>query len=154
VYGYGPDRFVATLTGHGIDLLCDLRARRGVRGAEYSFANSTRLQQLVADAGIAYRHYPELAPTATMRAAQYAADRAAGVGQRTRHVLAESFVAEYRAILAEPAARDALLDIAGSAERPCLLCVEREHKACHRSIAASALATAAGTQVVHHSASS
>jgi uncharacterized protein (DUF488 family) len=131
-YGYGPDRFIEALTSHEIDLFCDLRARRGVRGSAYAFANAKRLQALLADARIAYRHYPELAPSDEIRAAQVAADRAAGIGQRTRTVLRHDFVATYRTLTAEPAAQEALREIARTAERPCLFCVERVPEACHR----------------------
>jgi uncharacterized protein (DUF488 family) len=149
VYGYEPERFIDALASHEIDLLCDLRARRGVRGGAYAFANATRLQGLLADAGIPYRHYPELAPSDEMRAAQLAVDRAAGLGQRSRAVLGDDFVAAYRALTAEPAAQNALRGIARTAARPCLLCVERLPEACHRSIAATTLARAAGVDVVH-----
>lgn len=44
VYGYTPETFFAALQEAGVDLLCDIRQRRGVRGAEYAFANSQRLQ--------------------------------------------------------------------------------------------------------------
>jgi uncharacterized protein (DUF488 family) len=148
VYGYEPEAFIEALRSRRIDLLCDLRARRGVRGREYAFANATRLQGLLAEAGIAYRHHPELAPSEQMRAAQHAVDRALGVGQRSRTALSPDFVTAYRAVLAEPSAEAALREIAATAERPCLLCVERVPEACHRSIAAAALADTLGVEVV------
>ena len=55
-------------------LLLDVRQRRGVRGPEYAWANSKRLQAALAEAGIAYEHRPELAPTTAMRKLQYAED--------------------------------------------------------------------------------
>jgi uncharacterized protein (DUF488 family) len=149
VYGHSAEGFMATLDEHGIDLLCDVRARRGVRGSQYAFANANRLVEMLARAAIRYRHFPELAPSGEMRALQHEADRAAGVGQRSRSVLTRDFVNRYRAVLREPAALAALTEIGESAERPCLFCVERDPRACHRSIAASKVARTRGIDVVH-----
>ncbi|WP_349829476.1 hypothetical protein [Brevibacterium litoralis] len=43
--------------------MLDVRQRRGVRGTEYAWANSRRLQAALAANGIDYRHHRELAPT-------------------------------------------------------------------------------------------
>jgi hypothetical protein len=63
VYGFDADRFFAAVLDARTDLFCDLRARRGVRGREYAFVNARRLEQRLGELGIAYRHFPELAPT-------------------------------------------------------------------------------------------
>jgi len=149
VYDSDAAGFVDALREHRIDLLCDVRARRGVRGARYAFANARRLQELLAEAGIAYRHLPELATTDEMRARQHAADHAEGVGQRTRVRLSDEVARAYTALLDRPGARAALAEVGRSAERPCLMCVEREPEACHRSLAAAALAEALDVPVVH-----
>jgi uncharacterized protein (DUF488 family) len=149
VYGYDAGTFMAALAEGRVDLLCDVRARRGVRGADYAFANSRRLQELLAEAGVAYRHLPELAMPDDLRARQHAADRAAGVGQRSRTVLSEEVAAGYAAHLERPEAREALAGIGRSALRPCLLCVEGRPEACHRSIAAAALARGLRAPVAH-----
>ena len=60
----------------GVDTFCDLRARRGVRGREYAFANSQRLQARLAELGIRYVHRLDLAPSAATRSQQHAADAA------------------------------------------------------------------------------
>src|SRR6185503_1913604 len=72
VYGFSLDTFLDQLRGAGVRLVLDVRQRRGVRGPEYSWANSRRLQAALADAGIAYEHRPELAPTTELRRLQYA----------------------------------------------------------------------------------
>ena len=43
VYGFDESSFFQTLQNAGVDTFCDLRARRGVRGAAYAFANGERL---------------------------------------------------------------------------------------------------------------
>jgi uncharacterized protein (DUF488 family) len=95
VYGSTAERFLAALKQAKVDVLLDVRQRRGVRGPEYSWANSQRLQQALAESGIAYRHLKELAPTSEMRAVQYAADAAAGEGKRTRSELSDDFKRAY-----------------------------------------------------------
>lgn len=46
VYGFDADSFFAALVANGVDLFCDLRARRGVRGRECAFANARRLEAM------------------------------------------------------------------------------------------------------------
>ena len=88
VYGLTAERFLDTLHGADVRLLLDVRQRRGVRGREYAWANSRRLQAALAEADIAYRHCPELAPTTELRRLQYAEDDQRGVGKRSRTELA------------------------------------------------------------------
>src|SRR5690348_14503168 len=95
VYGFTAERFVTALEHSRVDVLLDVRERRGVRGAEYAWANSRRLQAMLAETGIAYRHLRELAPSADMRAAQHAADACTGKRQRTRTELADAFKSAY-----------------------------------------------------------
>ena len=52
VYGFDADRFRAALQRTGVGLVVDVRERRGVRGSEYAWANSQRLQAMLADAGV------------------------------------------------------------------------------------------------------
>ena len=75
--------------------LVDVRQRRGVRGSEYAWANATRLQAALAEAGIDYRHHKELAPTTELRRLQYREDARQGVGKRARTELAPEYVARY-----------------------------------------------------------
>jgi uncharacterized protein (DUF488 family) len=63
VYGFDVTGFLAALREADVGLLLDVRQRRGVRGREYAWANSLRLQAALAEAGIAYEHHRELAPT-------------------------------------------------------------------------------------------
>jgi hypothetical protein len=91
----------------------------------------------------------ELAPTAEMRVAQYAADAATGEGKRTRTKLSDSFKRAYvEQILAAVDLDAALADVPDLATAA-LLCVEREPRACHRSLIADRLVAAHGVEVAH-----
>ena len=70
VYGFTEAAFFQALLDAGVDSFCDVRARRGVRGSRYAFSNSRRLQARLADLGIEYHHFPNLAPTAEIREIQ------------------------------------------------------------------------------------
>ena len=76
-------------------MLLDVRQRRGVRGSEYAWANSVRLQAALADAEIGYRHHLELAPTTELRQLQYREDDRQGVGKRSRSQLAPEYRERY-----------------------------------------------------------
>jgi uncharacterized protein (DUF488 family) len=139
-YGFTADGFFDALLAAGCDFFCDLRARRGLRGHEYAFANSRRLQEALAIREIEYSHYSELAPTAEIRALQKAADTGSGIAKRKRNELSPSFVEAYERLLQVPEAQAALAAIAAKASRPVLFCVERLPQACHRSLVAAHLA--------------
>ena len=95
VYGFDRDSFLETLRRAEVNLVLDVRQRRGVRGAEYAWANARRLQAALAEAGIGYEHLPELAPTTELREAQYREDARRGEGKRSRTVLAPEYVSGY-----------------------------------------------------------
>ena len=139
VYGFTGERFFDALVASGCDLFCDLRARRGVRGSEYAFANARRLQQELAARAIKYRHYPALAPTGEIRSLQHQADAAAGVAKRKRDELSPAFVEGYHRLLETVEAQAATAEIAATAIAPLLFCVERLPQACHRSLVAAHL---------------
>ena len=144
VYGWTLETFLDALRGSGVERVLDVRQRRGVRGSEYAWGNATRLQAALADAGIGYRHHPELAPTTELRQLQYAEDERAGVGKRSRTELAPEYVRRYTEEILD-AVDLRPVEPAGSA----LLCVERDPEACHRSIVAERLAAERGAEVVH-----
>lgn len=137
VYGFNERSFMETLTGAGVDLFIDIRARRGVRGAAYAFANSKRLQASLESAGITYTHAKELAPSKKTRDAQWQADKAAHIAKRDRARLSEAFIDTYERETLSGFSADAFAEryINGS-RRPVLFCVEREPCACHRSLVA------------------
>jgi uncharacterized protein (DUF488 family) len=127
----------------------DVRQRRGVRGHEYAWANARRLQAALAEAGIAYSHHQELAPTTELRQLQYREDERLGTGKRSRTSLAPEYRERYlREILGRvdlaPLVEELPPDAASA-----LLCVERDPEACHRSLIAERLADEYGLPVLH-----
>src|SRR4028119_553712 len=95
IYGFDGESFLQRLRHADVRLLLDVRQRRGVRGPEYAWANSLRLQAALAQARIAYEHHPELAPTTELRQLQYAEDDRQGVGKRSRRELAAEYTRRY-----------------------------------------------------------
>jgi uncharacterized protein (DUF488 family) len=149
VYGWSPDRFLAALHAGDVRLLIDVRQRRGVRGAEYAWANSLRLQTALADAGIAYRHHKELAPTTELRRLQYAEDARRGVGKRARVELAAEYRLRYTREILDQVDLAPLVAELPEAGAAAMLCVERDPDACHRSVVAARLADEYGVRVEH-----
>ena len=149
VYGFDAGSFFAALREAGVDVLVDVRQRRGVRGREYAWANSLRLQAALKEAAIGYRHEPALAPTTELRRLQYRADDRAGVGKRSRAELAPEYRERYKAEILDRADLDGLLADLGAAAAAALLCVERDPEACHRSLVAERIAAEHGIPLVH-----
>lgn len=119
--------------------MVDVRQRRGVRGAEYAWANSQRLQAALAAAGISYRHHPELAPTTELRHLQYAEDDRNGVGKRSRRELAPEYRERYQREVLAAVDLEAFIDQLPDDATSALLCVEQYAQACHRSLIAERL---------------
>ena len=150
VYGFSADAFFAALQRAGVDTFCDIRWRRGVRGREYAFANSGRLQKRLAELGLRYLHFRELAPTPALRQRQWAADKAEGTTKRKRAALGEVFVTGYREErLAGFDSRKFVEQLGPGARVVALFCVEREPAACHRSLLAAQLQQDLGIEVAH-----
>ena len=149
-YGFSAESFCEALRSAEIDTFCDIRRRRGVRGAEYAWANATRLIQGLEERGIRYHHLVRLAPGAELRQAQAEEDRAAKIAKRQRSALSPGFVEAYRErCLAEFDVREFLAELGPEARRAVLFCVEREPAACHRSLVGEALAEQLGLTVRH-----
>ncbi len=138
VYGFDRETFLAALADAGIDLVLDVRQRRGVRGSEYAWANAHRLQDSLVDAGIGYSHLKELAPTTELRQAQYRADDRRGEGKRSRTVLAPEYADGYTEEILNRADLAPIVRWIGNS-KAALLCVERDPEACHRSLIAARL---------------
>jgi uncharacterized protein (DUF488 family) len=149
VYGFALEEFLAALRSADVRLLLDVRQRRGVRGPEYAWANSKRLQAALAGAGIAYEHRPELAPTTELRRLQYTEDDRQGVGKRSRTKLAPAYRERYIAEILDRADLDDVIDALPEQGAGALFCVERDPEACHRSLIAERLATEHGIAVEH-----
>jgi uncharacterized protein (DUF488 family) len=140
VYGFDGESFLQRLRQADVRLLLDVRQRRGVRGPEYAWANARRLRVALAQAGIAYEHHPELAPTTELRQLQYAEDDRRGVGKRSRRELAAEYTRRYTAEILDSADLTPIVSALSSGGTAALLCVERDPEACHRSLIAQRLA--------------
>lgn len=149
VYGWNPRRFLAGLGDADVGLLVDVRQRRGVRGPEYAWANAVRLQAAVAQAGIAYRHEKQLAPTTELRHLQYAEDARQGVGKRSRMELAAEYRRRYTGEILDQFDLGRFVAGLPAEGASALLCVERDPKACHRSIITQRLEAAYDVKVSH-----
>jgi uncharacterized protein (DUF488 family) len=149
VYGFTVEEFLRTLREADVRQILDVRQRRGVRGPEYAWANSKRLQAALAEAGVAYRHHPELAPTTELRQLQYREDDRHGVGKRSRVELAPEYRRRYVREILDPAELGELVSELPDVGAGALLCVERDPEACHRSLVATRVAADYGVSVMH-----
>ncbi len=150
VYGYDEETFFATLQAAQVDLFCDIRQRRAVRGARYAFANSQRLQTKLAAMGIRYLHAKELAPSKEIRQAQYTVDKAQKVAKRQRTSLDPAFIAAYEQTYLADFSPQAFLDsLPGDTQVIAFFCVERAPEACHRSLVAAKFAKELHLEVEH-----
>ena len=149
VYGYTAETFLEALRAHDVGLVIDVRQRRGVRGPQYAWANSRRLQAALEIAGIGYSHHKELAPTTELRHLQYREDARQGVGKRSRLELAPEYRERYIHEILDRADLGALIGELPEDSASALLCVERDARACHRSLIAERLEVDFGIAVVH-----
>jgi uncharacterized protein (DUF488 family) len=148
VYGFDRDSFLAALSEAGVDLVLDVRQRRGVRGSEYAWANARRLQAALGEAHMGYSHLKELAPTTAMRELQYREDDRRGEGKRSRTVLAPEYARLYTEQILDPVDLGPIVKWIGTS-KAALLCVERDSEACHRSLIAARLGGEWGFEVEH-----
>jgi uncharacterized protein (DUF488 family) len=149
VYGASLEAFLAALHAADVELVIDVRQRRGVRGREYAWANAQRLQAALLRERIAYEHRTELAPTTELRHLQYEDDARRGVGKRSRRLLAPVYVERYRREILDQVDLKPIVDELPADAATALLCVERDPEACHRSLIAEELAREFGLEVVH-----
>ena len=148
VFGFSEEAFFHALQTAQVDTFCDIRQRRGVRGATYAFCNSKRLQARLAELDIRYLHRKDLAPTATVRQVQHDADKVNKVAKRKRTTLGQAFIDAYQEeILASFEPQSLLDDLDSGTQVVALFCVEREPDACHRSLVAAKLQQELGLQV-------
>lgn len=136
VYNSTEQEYFKKLTENSIDTFCDIRQRRGVRGAKYSFVNSNRLQEKLIELDIKYGHVIDLAPTTDIRDLQKEADAQQGELKRDRNKLGTVFTIAYKDRILSNFDFDSFVDKLDEvgANRVVLFCVEEKPEACHRSI--------------------
>ena len=141
VYRSSEQTFFKKLLDNKIDTFCDIRQRRGVRGSEYAFVNSSRLQIKLNELDIRYGHFLELAPTSEIRDLQKEEDEINGELKRDRNKLGQVFTLAYKdKILRNFDFDEFLLQLDNvGAKRVVLFCVEEKPEACHRSLVSNKL---------------
>lgn len=149
-YGFNERTFINALTKHHIDTFVDVRQRRGMRGRQYAFLNSSRLRALLAGQGIRYVHASNLAPTTSIRDLQRASDSQNKIQKRERTVLSPEFIAAYTAgVLGHTSPSDFIQTIGTQSGAIAIFCVETEPTACHRSLVAQFISGATGEAIEH-----
>jgi uncharacterized protein (DUF488 family) len=149
VYESSLEDFLEALRRHRVAMVVDVRQRRGVRGRDYAWANSLRLQAALKQAEIRYRHVPELAPTTELRLLQYREDDRLKVGKRSRVELAEEYRRRYLDEVLDQVDLGAVLASLPDEATSALLCVERDARACHRSLIAARLQAELGVPILN-----
>lgn len=141
VYGSTEKEYFQKLIDNKIDIFCDIRQRRGVRGSKYAFVNSKRLQERLNYEGIEYCHIKDLAPTQKIRELQKVKDREKNVLKKDRDELGDLFVTAYTDKVLSAFDFDTFLKQLKSkkAKNISLFCVEERHLACHRSVVSNQL---------------
>ncbi len=141
VYNQTEELFFEKLASNNIDVFCDIRQRRGVRGAKYKFVNSILLQEKLNKLKINYLYIKKLAPTVDIRSIQKKIDEIAFESKRSRNVLGDAFVQKYKEIVINNYNFDLFIDEleANNAKKVVLFCVEENPNACHRSIVSEEL---------------
>lgn len=136
VYNSTEQEYFDKLTENSIDTFCDIRQRRGIRGATYSFVNSKRLQSKLQELCINYMHIIDLAPTTEIRDLQKVADICQKELKRERSKLGDVFTLNYkRLILDKFDFKQFIADLERlGAKKIVLFCVEEQPSACHRSL--------------------
>jgi uncharacterized protein (DUF488 family) len=150
VYGWDEEDFAQALRDAAPDVFVDVRRRRGLRGSTYAWANSTRLQSTLAEAGIPYIHRLDVAPSDATRHIVARDAIADGIGYRERTILSQEYLDAYgQEVLARFDAGEFVASLGDDIASIMLFCVERAPAACHRSLLAEQLSRQFGTDPVH-----
>lgn len=150
VYGSTEQQFFNKLVENNIDTFCDIRQRRGVRGSEYAYVNSQRLQNRLAEMGILYDYLKDLAPTKEIRDKQKEADKLAGIQKKDRTLLGDVFIDGYKRHIVDYDFGTLVEKLKGmGADKVAFFCVESSPFACHRSIVSEKLHKQFGYPVKH-----
>jgi uncharacterized protein (DUF488 family) len=132
-----PDGLVVALQTNAIQTVVDVRQRAASRRRGFA---KTSLRELLSGEGIAYHHLPLLGTPATLRQQL-----------RSNELQIDQYLNLYREHLDDNEAAVIELEQLISGGRCCLLCLEADHRVCHRAALASLLAERSGCQLtVHH----
>jgi uncharacterized protein (DUF488 family) len=149
-YGWDEEDFALAIRAAAPDVFVDVRRRRGLRGRPYAWANSTRLQRMLAESGIPYVHRRDVAPSDATRHIVARDAHSEGIGYRDRTSLSQEYLDAYgHEVLAGFDAAGFVASLGEGAGSIMLFCVERVPAACHRSLLAERLARDLGAEVEH-----
>lgn len=150
VYNSTEDSFFRKLVENKVDVFCDIRLRRGVRGSLYKYVNCNYLQCKLEELGIKYIYIKKLAPTNEIRQKQKEADKLNNETKKLRTSLGEIFVNEYNKQILDNFDFDVLINELNEvgAQNPVFFCVEEKAEACHRSLVAKVLSNKNGINVI------
>ena len=150
VYGWDEADFIQALQDAAPGVFVDVRRQRGLRGATYAWANSTRLQATLAEQSIPYVHRLDVAPSEATRRIVGKDAIAEGIGYRDRILLSQEYLDAYgQEVLASFDAQDFAASLGEDVASIMLFRVERVPAACHRSILADQMARYLRAEVVH-----
>lgn len=143
VYNSSEETFFKKLTDNKIDTFIDVRQRRGVRGAKYSFVNSIKLQEKLSNLNIRYIHKQDLSPPTEVRDLQKKADIKKSEVKKNREILDDDFKVAFENLILNKFDSGSFLQTLKmeNSSKIVLFCVEENANACHRSIIAKKIAT-------------
>lgn len=139
VYGFTAESFEKAVVDSKPDVFVDTRRRRGVRGSQYSFANSTRLQEMLANHDITYVHRIDLAPSESLIKREGEIDSSRNIARHERDRLSDEFTAAYKREVLDDFDAQAFTESLDDVDRVLILCVEQTPEACHRGLLADAI---------------
>ena len=151
VYGSHEEAFFGKLVNNRIDLFCDIRQRRGVRGSKYAFVNSKYLQYKLKELGISYIYEKDFAPTREIREMQWEEDKAEHQTKKTRESLGHAFCEGYQKLILDKVDIQSLVNTFKSmgANNIVLFCLEARPEACHRSLLAKKLSEEFNLEIIN-----
>lgn len=151
VYGTTEDSFFQKLVHFEVEMFCDIRQRRGVRGSKYSYVNSNKLQAKLNELNIQYLHEKKLAPTKEIRNSQIEVDKQMGILKRQRTSLGKVFSEIYQRQILDSFDFQEFIEHLKSkgVNRILLFCVEEKPTACHRSLVAQKLLQDFNLKITH-----
>lgn len=151
VFGKTEEEFFALLAENKIDSFCDIRRRRGVRGAHYAFVNSSYLQKKLGGMNIAYHYITGLTPTDEIRGLQKIIDKENKTSITKRESISPEMAGEYKKQILDKFDFNSFFDMLKDAgeNRVAFFCVEGNPAACHRSVLAEHLKKKYGFAITH-----
>jgi len=151
VYNTTENEFFDKLLKNKIDIFCDIRQRRGVRGSKYAFVNSNRLQEKLQALNINYSYVQNLAPTTEIRETQNEIDLEKKELKRERLRLGNTFILEYENRILNHFDFNLFFENLerNNAKKIVLFCVEEHPEACHRSLVSDKLKNDYKLNIIH-----